>query len=1137
MRGRFRGRASCTFVTMEVRERATWLGGPRIDRVEPSVTEILTDGLVVPDGTVTFLLTDVEGSTRRWDAEPEAMAAAVDRHYQLLGEVVAAHGGIRPEEQGEGDSIVAVFTRPSAAVAAALDAQRRLGAEPWATASPLEVRMALHTGEATRRGAGNYVGAAIIRTARLRAIAHGGQVLVSSATRDLVVDELSADTELLDLGSHRLKDLARPEHVWQLSHPELRSAFPPLRSLDAGSNNLPVPLSTFIGRFDEIDTVVKLVLDNRLVTLMGPGGAGKTRLAQQVGAELVESFPDGVWWVDLVGVGDESLLPSAISQALGLPEHRGDRLGGLVQRLAGSRALLILDNCEHVAEGAAEVVGSLLRASGGLAVLATSRGPLSVPGELSWRVPQLGVPALSDPGLLEAASRSDGVRLFVDRAVRARRDFALTADNVRDVVAVCERLDGIPLAIELAAARCRLVTPSQLRDALTDALGALGSGPRTVDGRHQTIERSIEWSHSLLDPGSRVVLRRLSVFASPFTLGAAMAVAGHGDIDRAGVVAAVEQLLDQSLLQMDEQGREARFRMLEVVRQFARRELDGAGELDEAAARHAEHFRGRAIGLWPLFTERMIELLDQAEAEHHDLVAMLDHMAEHASPEAHAEVAMACMPAMGVRHTAETSAVAARVAARMEPQSLLQGLLHMRLALADPGDPSHIQTSAMAAEATGDPDLTAHARFWASWQAATEEPDVAAREELHQARLRLVEQGEEHFSRTHWIIAAVDRGMGRLDEAVREWRLAASETVCKRCNTAVWSDGALLALARGDLGAATAALANAQQYAADVRDAAFSGHVRLTEVEVAAYAGRGWPRAEIELDLSAGAQNPTAVGYLSEARALGRLVEGELAEAEADLDTALELNDETWSKRAGARIRRVVARHARGDLEGAREALEELEDLGRRCDAGPALLAQIAHRGAWLALDRDDLAKAEELAHVALSEAARGPWPPHVVDALELLACLAVARDSGVEGMRLQGAAAHLRDEIGYRYRAEPDRSRLAGAEEAARKVLGADDVDAAHAAGGALTLDDAIAYARRARGERKRPSHGWDALTPMERQVADLAVTGLTNTEIADRLFIGRETVKTHLSNAYAKVGVANRTQLVADAAKQGIT
>jgi predicted ATPase/class 3 adenylate cyclase/DNA-binding CsgD family transcriptional regulator len=1103
---------------------------------ELALTGLLADGPVVPEGTVTFLLTDVERSTQRWQAEPDAMAAAIARHYELLDEVVTAHHGVRPVEQGEGDSIVAAFAKATDAIRAALDAQRYLQAEAWPTATPLTVRMAVHTGEARLRDEGNYVGGSIVRTARLRAIAHGGQVLVSSSTHDLVVDDLPAGVELVDLGTQRLKDLTRPEHVWQLAHPDLASAFPPLASVDRVPNNLPIALSTFVGRFDEIDTVVRLVLDNRLVNLMGPGGAGKTRLAQQVGAELVESFPDGVWWVDLVDVQDASLLPSAISRAAQLPEDREDRLGGLARRLTGQRALIILDNCEHVVDAAADAAAHLLSRGADLSILVTSRAPLNVPGELSWRVPPLGLPASED--VLEVVARGDAVRLFVDRATRARREFRLTEENAGDVVAICRRLDGIPLAIELAAARCRMLSPAQIAAGLTDAFGVLASGPRTVDARHRTIECSIEWSHAMLAARTQTVFRRLGALSAPFTLEAAVAVASGDGIEPSVVVEELEQLIDQSLLQMDEHGSEARFSLLETVRQYARRALVEAGESDAVAARHAAHFRARALGLWPLFHDGLGALLDRADAEHADLVAMLTYLERHASPEEHAEVAMACLPAIGVRHLAEVVVLGDAVAARVDETSALGGHLHLRLALADPTMPTHVQIALAAAEATGDPELTALATYWGSWNEAGVAPTREAVARLEDARIALVHAGEEHFSRTHWSPAALHRGMGRHVDAIRHTRTAVEETACKRCNVMVWSEATLLALSRGDLGAAEAALERAQVFALEVRDAGFSMHVRLSEVEVAAYAGKAWPAPEVEAELAAGATagNPL-LGYLFEARALGSLVDGLLAGVDEDSAAAIAHLDDMWSKRTDVRLRLAAAHHARGDLPAAAEVVAELEEMAARWDGGPVLLAQIAHRAAALALDQGDVGAADELAHRALAEAATGPWSPVVVTVLELLASVAVARESHTEAARLAGAAAHLRDEIGFRCAVDPERARLARDLATVRASLGDADLEAAVSAGHRLTIDDAIAYARRARGERKRPSHGWDGLTPMERQVVDLAITGMSNAQIAEQLFIGRETVKTHLSNAYAKVGVANRAQLVADAAKHGIT
>jgi DNA-binding CsgD family transcriptional regulator len=542
------------------------------------------------------------------------------------------------------------------------------------------------------------------------------------------------------------------------------------------------------------------------------------------------------------------------------------------------------------------------------------------------------------------------------------------------------------------------------------------------------------------------------------------------------------------------------------------------------------------MGLWPLFHDGLSAILDQVDAEYLDLATMLDHLEVHATPEVHAEVAMASLPAIGVRHTAEAAALGERVAVRVERGTLLEGNLRLRLALADPMNPRHVQLGLEAAVATQDPELGRSAAYWGAWNVAGEVPTVEHRDRLRGAIDALGEIDEGHFAYAHWTVAALDRGMGRLDDAVRSWRRSAAETRCRRCNIMVWSEGALLALARGDLGAAEAALERAWSFAVEVRDAGFSAHVRLTEVELAAYRGTEWPATIVEQELSLGG-NPLVVGYLSQARAIGAILDGRLEDVDADLATSIEHLDTQWCKQTDARLRQAAVHQARGELDQASERVAELEDLARMLDGGAALLAGIAHRRAALALQHGDVAGADDRAHDALVQAAMGPWPPLVIQALEVVSSVAVARESFLEAARLHGAAAHLRDEIGYRYDPEPDRSRRTRDMTAARQVLGEDDFDVAANAGRGLTIDDAIAYARRARGERKRPSHGWDGLTPMERQVADLAVAGLSNAEIGERLFIGRETVKTHLSNAYAKVGVANRTQLVADAAKHGMT
>ena len=559
---------------------------------DPAVTTSDPGSFAVPTGTVAFLLTDVAGSTRLWEAEPEAMAVAMVRHYELLDAVISAHRGVRPEEQGEGDSVVAAFSRASDAVLAALDAQQALSAETWPTSRPLRIRMAVHAGEARLRGEVNYAGVAIIRAARLRAIGHGGQVLVSQAARDLALDLLGDEVDFADLGLHRLKDLARPEHVWQLEVPGSDGSFGPLASVDAMSNNLPTVLSSFVGRVDDTSTVVRLLDDHRLVTLTGSGGAGKSRLALQVAAELIERFPDGAWWVDLATVQQPEGVAVAVSAVLGGPDDAAsDPMPRLVRRLAPRTLLVVMDNAEHLVGEVARVAHALASGCQNLRVLVTSRTPLDVPGEVSWRVPSLLVPPRRDrPEPVASLSQYDAVRLFVDRAQHVRPTFTLSGANGPEVAEICFRLDGIPLAIELAAARCRSLSPSQVLDGLGDALHLLTGGARTVLPRQQTLAASITWSHDLLTEAQRVALRRLSVFVGGFTLQAAEhVVADHDVIQVLDVLDLLDGLVQQSLIQLDDgPGGTVRYRMLETVRQFAEHRLAAAGETADTRLRYTE---------------------------------------------------------------------------------------------------------------------------------------------------------------------------------------------------------------------------------------------------------------------------------------------------------------------------------------------------------------------------------------------------------------------------------------------------------------------------------------------------------------------------------------------------------------------
>ncbi|HEY3486355.1 MAG TPA: NB-ARC domain-containing protein, partial [Ilumatobacteraceae bacterium] len=480
-----------------------------------------------------------------------------------------------PIEQGEGDSFVAAFALASDALSCALSLQLEFGGASWQFA----VRMALHTGEAQTRDGARYEGTAIIRCARLRAIAHGGQTVVSQATHDLVLDQLPDAAWLEDMGVHRLEDLDRPERVHQLRHPRLTLNPMPLRSA-AVRGNLPVQLTSFVGREREIGVVRSLLENNRIVSLLGVGGCGKTRVAVEVAERAMAQFPDGVWFVELAPIADSELIAHKLLATIGGPQqHARAPIETLRAALAGRTVLLVLDNCEHVVEAAAAVSADLLSTSPQLSILATSREQLGVTGEVTFTLPSLAI-------------ETDAVELFVDRAARARPGFVVTADNADAVSEICRRLDGIPLALELAAARLRSLSPEQVCDGLSDRFQFLSTGARTSAPRQQTLRGSVDWSFDLLSDRERATLRRASVFAGGFDLDAAGAVVGDDDDIVAGDVRdLVGSLVDKSLVLVDDRGREVRYRMLETIREYGAERLDAAGERAGVARRHRMYYR------------------------------------------------------------------------------------------------------------------------------------------------------------------------------------------------------------------------------------------------------------------------------------------------------------------------------------------------------------------------------------------------------------------------------------------------------------------------------------------------------------------------------------------------------------------
>jgi len=520
----------------------------------------------LPIGTVTYLLSDIEGSTRLWEDHPDTATTMLARHDEIIESKTKAHGGIVVRPRGEGDSRFCVFARATDATAAALAMQLAFAKEPWG--EPFRVRIALHTGEAEVR-AGDYYGSAVNRCARLRAVAHGEQILVSSATEELVRDALPSASSLRDLGSHRLRDLTAPMHVFQLCHPDIRGSFPRLQSLDTVANNLPIQLTSFVGRDAETQEIRALLEQHRLVTLTGSAGCGKTRLALQVAAELLDTFGDGSWFVDLAPVADPALVPQAIARVLGLQEERGTPLiDDILDSLRARRVLLVLDNCEHLLSASAQAASKILLHCPDVRVLATGREALGVGGEASWRVPSLSVP--DEGGGIEALAKSEAAALFIARARSADASFTVTDEDVPAIQQLCARLDGIPLAIELAAAVAGVLTPDQIAARMGDRFRLLTGGSRTALERQQTLRAAVDWSHALLSEQQKILLRRLSVFAGGFTLEACEDVCSGGQVEAADIFDSMSALVAKSLVDVQRAGRATRYRLLETMRQYAR---------------------------------------------------------------------------------------------------------------------------------------------------------------------------------------------------------------------------------------------------------------------------------------------------------------------------------------------------------------------------------------------------------------------------------------------------------------------------------------------------------------------------------------------------------------------------------------
>ncbi len=1095
----------------------------------------------LPAGTVTFLLSDIEGSTRLWEAYAEEMAHAVPAHYALLCDAVARYGGVRPVEQGEGDSIVAAFSRASDAVAAALEAQRALTAQVWPDGLQLRVRIALHTAEAQLRDEGNYFGVALSRCARLRGIANGGQTLLSRAVHDLVVEQLPAGVTLVDKGTHRLRDLGRPEHVFELSHPDLPTSVEPLRSLDALPNNLPEQLTSFVGREQELSDIAQALSATRLLTLTGAGGCGKTRLAAQTAADVLDRFPDGAWWVELAPLADPNAVAPALGEAIGVKPLPGQSsLDAAVSHLAESRALIVLDNCEHLLDVCASATEALLHGCRTLTVLATSRAPLGVSGETDWRVPSLSLPSEHQTEPVEAVAQSDAVRLFIERAMKVRPNFAVDAANAPAIAQICHDLDGIPLAIELAAARVRVLGVERIASGLGDRFRLLTGGARSAMPRQQTLRASVDWSHELLGEEERVLFRRMAVFAGGWTLDAVEEVCAGDPLERLAILDLLTSLVDKSLVLVEEQGSSVRYRLLETVRQYALDRLAQAGEVTALRERHRDVYLALAERIAPhLEAANQSPWLDLLDVEAANLAAALDHAAD-----TDGEYALRLCVSLtvwwklrGRFALADDAYVRALGAAPPRPSAVKARVLWARgYLLAYGGRFEEAIASALEAleMAQSLEEVSTAARALDVLGTIQIYPDPAgAREGLEQSRELARESGDDwcFVDATQILGFALamqgdQRAVGVFEEALEIIeRIGYAEFAAWH-----WAGVGGIRHIQGRDEEAFALYERAIAVADAVGEPVSAGYAHAYRGILRAERGDGeaaladlGPVMERSVACAAG----LAISPLQLAIAYTQASAGLLEQARASVQEGLEQGAAGGPFELASSLSLLARTElGLGLLDSAAEHAQLIAEIADGPLDNPTFRATASLVLACLALARGEASEAERLAHKAMGTAIEHELPPYVFPSLDVLAAAAAALDSFEEAGRILGAAERAREELG-RVRWAAEQAIVEELKERLCAELGQDAIAEAIAQGAAMSTKQAVDWLRRARGSRKRPAGGWESLTPTELQVVRLTAEGLTNPEIGEKMFIARGTVKMHLSHIYAKLDVRNRSEL----------
>jgi predicted ATPase/class 3 adenylate cyclase/DNA-binding CsgD family transcriptional regulator len=1090
------------------------------DRIVTSVSETDWSDLdvteLLPTGTVTLMLADVEGSTQLWESQPAAMTDAIALLNRTVEKLIVEHGGVRPVEQGEGDSFVAAFSRASDAVACTLDLQR-------APLAPIKLRIGLHTGEVQLRDEGNYAGHTINKTARLRDLAHGGQTVLSSATEEMVEDRLPDDAWLADLGSHKLRDLPRAIRVVQLCHPELRNDFPPLRTTAAVvSHRLPAQLTSFVGRSLQMDELRPVIVGNRLVTLTGAGGAGKTRLAIEVAGQMTSDFSDGIWYADLAPITHPVVVPIAVARAFGLPDQPGRSITDTLHSFVRDRQLLlVLDNCEHLLEASAALVGDMLAACPNVTILATSREPLSVPGEVSWQVPSL---SLAD----------EAVELFGDRARRARPDFVVNAGNTDTVTEICRRLDGMPLAIELAAARVRSLSLDEIVDSLHDRFRLLTGGARTAVRRQQTLRASVDWSHALLTEPERVLFRRLAVFMGGFDLDAAQAVAGGTDVERFQVLDQLSLLVDKSLVIAENSSGRTRYRLLETVRQYA---LEKLGESDEAnlvRGRHRDHYSTMAAQLDAPAESKYERRLAQAVDEIDNLRAAFVWSRESGDIARALELASSLQPLWLTRGRisegiawldAASEAVEPAILARaIADKAVLSSWVDVTGGMVERA----LEALAIARE-VNEPALLS--RVLAACACITAHDGDIARPYFAEAVALARELGDS------WRLCQL---LGRQAYgAMIEGEVATAQSLAEEGYDLAISIGddfnarqclmyiAWANMCRGDVVTAVTQFREMIEQAARAHDVMSRVAGLICGTSALAWHG------DVEGARQGAADTLEACGELGFLVQNGYLTVILAEVAAGDADAAMHAGEAALRSVTNSAIEKAnfmfpaLAALAYGDTARARLWVDDAVSATK----GKFLCLALAVR-ARVHIAEDNHEQAATDAYDGLAIVAAMQAYLSAPDFLECLGEVAGGAGNFHHALRLLGAASAIRQSLEIPLFKVFDDHHDAVIT-SLRNAMTDNEFEAAWAEGAALTVDEAIAYAQRGRGERKRPSSGWGSLTPTELDVVRLVAEGIPNKDIATRLFVSPRTVQSHLRHVYNKLGLTSRVQLAQEAAR----